>query len=111
MPMFQAVTTIFERLAPVVLSSQFSWTAVPTTTTDIPLPKESAQFSAILPHAFISQKVVSTLSQVPSGFLLDLDVTTVKIAKALPLGVNFNSGSLTIFPMIVIGALMLCAFH
>ena len=55
------------------------------------MPKESAQFSAILPHAFTSQKVVSTLSQVPSGFLLDLDVTTVNIANALRIITSPNS--------------------
>jgi hypothetical protein len=38
--------------------------------------------------------------------LLDFDETTVKVARAFPLLVNFNSGSATRFPVIVIGALM-----
>ena len=77
--------------------------------TATPLRSASATFSAVLPHALMSQKVVSVFSQVPSGFLDDFYETTVNVANAFAFCVNFNSGSATKFPVIVIGALILHA--
>ena len=55
-------------------------------------------------------KSVQEATKVTSGFFVDLDEMTVKVAIALPLGVNLNSGSLARFPAIAI-AVMLCASH
>jgi hypothetical protein len=41
----------------------------------------------------------------------DFDETTVNVANAFAFCVNFNSGSATKFPVIVIGALIFCASH